>query len=70
MNRLKKEIRKKGVMLESDYPYMPFNGIEAVKVDSENATLSTYHVCAGWMRCTLGRDLVFRDFVSGEVCEA
>ena len=67
MNRLKKEIRKKGIMLECDYPYLPFNGIEAVKVNSEQATLSTYHVCAGWMRCTLGRDLTFRDFISGEV---
>jgi len=47
MNRLKKEIRKKGVMLESDYPFMPFNGIEAVKVDSERATLSTYTCAPG-----------------------
>ncbi len=49
MNRLKKEIRKKGVKLESDFPFLPFNGIETIKVDSENATISEYHVSAGWI---------------------
>ncbi len=57
MNRLKKEIRKKGVMLESDYPFMPYNGIETVKVNSEQATISTYHVCAGWTTSRIRRDL-------------
>ena len=61
MNRLKKEIRKKGVMLECDYPFLPFDGLEAVKVDSEKAILSRYYVYAGWVRFRLGRDLVFRD---------
>lgn len=49
MNRLKKEIRKKGVKLESDFPFLPFNGIETINVDSENATISEYHVSAGWI---------------------
>ena len=49
MNRLKKEIRTKGVKLESDFPFLPFNGIETIKVDSENATISEYHVSAGWI---------------------
>ena len=62
MNRLKKEIRKKGVMLECDYPYLPFNGIEAVKVDSEQVALSIYHVSLGWTRCKFDRSLVCRDF--------
>lgn len=66
MNRLKREIKKKGIMLESDYPYLPFNGIEAVKVDSERVTLSIYHVSMGWMRCRFDRSLTCRDFVSGE----
>ena len=57
MNRLKKEIRKKGVRLESDYPFIPYNGIEAVRVNSEQATISTYHVCAGWTVCRIRRDL-------------
>lgn len=57
MNRLKKEIRKSGVKLESDYPFLPFNGIETVKVDSERATISIYHVSAGWMISRIGRDL-------------
>lgn len=48
MNRVKLEMRKRGVMLEDDYPELPFNGIETVKVDSENAEWSVYHVSAGW----------------------
>ena len=70
MNRLKKEIKKKGIMLESDYPFLPFNGIEAVKVDSELATLSTYHVSMGWMRCKFDRSMTCRDFVTGEAVQA
>ena len=49
MNRLKKEIRKKGVRLECDFPFLPFNGIETVKIDSEKATINVYHVGAGWI---------------------
>ena len=52
MNRVKKEIRKKGIKLESDYPYLPYyikgkscfdRGyicVEGVTVDSENATVT------------------------------
>ena len=57
MNRLKKEIRRKGVKLEQDYPFLPFNGVEAVKVDAEAATVSVYHVSTGWMINRVGRDL-------------
>lgn len=57
MNRLKKEIRRKGIKLESDYPFMPFNGLETVIVNSEKATISEYHVSAGWMVNKIGRDL-------------
>ena len=57
MNRLKKEIRKKGVKLECDYPFMPYDGLEAVKVDTEKATVGWYHVCAGWVVCQILRDL-------------
>lgn len=51
MNRVKKELRKKGLKLESDYPYLPFyikgNSIfepgyifvDEIRVDSEKATL-------------------------------
>ena len=48
MNRLKKELRSKGIMLEIDYDFLPCDGIETVQVDSETATVRTYHVCAGW----------------------
>ena len=48
MNRFKKEIRKRGFKLESDYPWMPYDikgsfmkpgyiCLESVTVDSENA---------------------------------
>lgn len=47
MNRLKKELRYKGVMLESDYPFMPYpeNGTEllGIKVDSENCIITKFY---------------------------
>lgn len=61
MNRLKKEIRRKGVKLELDYPFLPFNGLECVKVDSEKATISEYHVCAGWCVTKICHDLTFEN---------
>lgn len=61
MNRLKKEIRKKGIKLESDYPFMPYEGLEAVKVDSEKVTISWYHVCAGWTTCSILSDLTLKE---------
>lgn len=50
MNRFKKEIRKHGIKLESDYPFIPFNGLEAVIIHSDTATINEYHVCAGWIK--------------------
>ena len=50
MNRFKKELRKRGIKLECDYEYLPYNGIETVVVNSENATVSTYHLSAGWCK--------------------
>lgn len=49
MNRFKKELRKNGVMLESDYPCMPYEekgcpALEGVVVDSEKCTVTTYFV--------------------------
>ena len=57
MNRFKKEIMKRGAKLESDYEYLPCNGIETVVANAEKATLSTYHVSAGWMTIRYGRDM-------------
>lgn len=47
MNRFKKEIRKRGVKLESDYEYLPYNGIHSVYVDASRALVRTYHISAG-----------------------
>lgn len=47
MNRFKKELRKKGVKLECDYPYMPYRVgqniyMEDVYVNSEKATVTEF----------------------------
>ena len=47
MNRFKKELRKKGIKLESDYPWLPFelkSGgiIEGVKVLTEYGIVEFY----------------------------
>ena len=42
MNRFKKELAKRGYKMEKDYPYMPFNDVEAIIVDSEHAILFVY----------------------------
>ena len=50
MNRFKKEIRKRGFKLTSDYEYMPYEikggfylVLEAVIVDSENAIVYRHY---------------------------
>lgn len=62
MNRFKRELRKHGVKLECDYQFLPYNGIETVVVDSENATVSTCHVSAGWGRMAVRRDFSFENY--------
>lgn len=57
MNRFKREIRKRGEKLENDYEYLPYDGIETVKVDAEKATISYYHVSAGWEKIQYYRDM-------------
>jgi len=56
MNRLKKEFRRIGFRLESDFPYLPFEGVDSVEVDSENAIYKAYHYGYGWLRLKLERD--------------
>lgn len=56
MNRFKKELRKRGYQLECDYPYLPFDGIETVRVISEVAMIAICHVSAGWVYIPFGRD--------------
>ena len=55
MNRFKREIRRKGIRLECDYEYLPYNSIETVVVNAEDATIRTYHNCAGWSGTKLAR---------------
>lgn len=47
MNRFKKELKRKGVMLENDYPHLPYEisdniFVEGVVVDSEKCTVTRY----------------------------
>jgi hypothetical protein len=47
MNRLKKEIRKKGIMLENDYLFLPCEKggaiLEGVNVDSNNCIITFFY---------------------------
>ena len=43
MNRVKKELRRRGVKLENDYEYMPYDGIQAVIVQSDLARVKVVH---------------------------
>lgn len=63
MNRLKQELRKRGVRLECDFPTLPYNGIDTVIVDSEKAIVSTYHYSAGWIRIRLQKDGTILDYI-------
>lgn len=63
MNRLKQELRKRGVRLECDFPTLPYNGIDSVIVDSEKAIVSTYHYSAGWSHIRLQKDGTILDYI-------
>lgn len=56
MTRVKEEFRKRGVKLESDYEFLPYDGIETVHVHPETAVCAVYHVSAGWTWIQLNRD--------------
>lgn len=56
MTRVKEEFRKRGMKLENDFEFLPYNGIETVEVDPEKAVLRIYHVSAGWTYVQLQRD--------------
>ena len=57
MNRFKKEIRKRGIKLECDYPMIPFNGLEAVIVHADTGIVSEYHDCTGWVKTIFNRNM-------------
>ena len=48
MNRFKKELRKRNVMLECDFPYLPYDTskgvtVETVRVNSELCTVTKHY---------------------------
>ena len=43
MNRVKKELRRHGIKLENDYPGLPWDGIQAVIVQSDLARVKVVH---------------------------
>lgn len=59
MTRFKEYIRKAGIKLENDYPYMPYDSIETVETyfDTElnYIVVLTYHVSAGWLKLYIDR---------------
>ena len=62
MNRFKKELRKRGIKLECDYPYLPFDvsesvTLEAVTVRPDQAYISCYYNVVGWVRTYFNRKM-------------
>ena len=47
MNRFKKEIRKKGIRLESDYPWLPYEVSHNIYVEGVYVNASTATVIEG-----------------------
>ena len=68
MNRFKKELKRHGVMLEHDYPYLPYEekggvSLDSVIVNSEKATVTHVYNVIVLTHC-YGRDfsVVEQDF--------
>lgn len=55
MTRFKRELIKRGYQLEETLPYMPYNEIQAIVVDSEKATIKTYDRRVGLILCKIDR---------------
>lgn len=62
MTRFKQELRKRGITLECDYEYLPYNGLETVIVDQERAAVHEYHDCLGWVSTYFDR--AFREVMA------
>jgi hypothetical protein len=56
MNRIKKEFRKKGFLIEEDYPYMPYDGTEAISIDSIEGTYNIYDDRLGTVSYIMNRN--------------
>lgn len=59
MTRFKKEIRRLGFLTEEDYEYLPYNGTEAVIVNSEEATVRYCYNCTDDELYHFERDLSY-----------
>lgn len=59
MNRFKKEIRKRGFKLESDFEYLPIDGLDSVNCNAANASYFEYYYCLGTVKYQFNRDLTF-----------
>lgn len=76
MNRFKRETRRRGIKLECDYEWLPYNSIEAVQVDSTTAVITEYSNTMGPMKSVMLRtgdiidpdaSTVMRDFWDNKV---
>lgn len=45
MNRFKKELKKKGFLMENDFPFFPYQGVMAIVIDSSTASYLYVHNC-------------------------
>ena len=48
MTRFKRELIKRGVMVEEVLPFLPYEHIEAIIVHSDTCIVSTYDNRIGW----------------------
>lgn len=47
MNAFKRYVKRKGIKLESDYPYMPYGELDSVWINSEKATVTHAYYTVG-----------------------
>lgn len=67
MNRFKKELRRLGHKTESDYIFLPCDGIEAIEVDTSKARRSVYYDTVGWLHYYYDRNMTCKIVDSTEV---
>ena len=70
MNRFKRELRKRGYMLENDYEYLPYNGLETVVADAEQAQMRRFYDCYGWYNVEFDRSMNPHDLEEANIVPA
>lgn len=58
MTRFKRELMRRGYMLEETMDTLPWDGVEAIIVNSEEATYSIIHVSAGCTKIHFDRAML------------